>query len=150
MMVETTRFLAAGVFLTLAAVVAPAAWSDVDRAEPGSAEAIALHTTDPRFSSPWVATVPESPDVPSPGDYLGRVVGAAGEPERRGTLDFVLVLTAAAAALVIGLGLAMRASQLPDGSALHADDRVELTTEEILQRLDALEEAPQEEAGRQP
>ena len=32
--------------------------SDPDTAEPGSVEAIAQSTTDPRFVSPWVAYVP--------------------------------------------------------------------------------------------
>ena len=53
-----------------------------DRPEPGSVEAIAAATTDPRFVSPWVAYVPESDNVPSPTDYLGRIVGAAGEMTR--------------------------------------------------------------------
>src|SRR5687767_6821006 len=50
-----------------------------DVAEPGSVEAIAGFTTDPRFVSPWVAYVPDSPAVPSPSRHLGRVAGAAGE-----------------------------------------------------------------------
>jgi len=50
-----------------------------DRPEPGSVEAIAAATSEPRFSSPWVAYVPESDTVPSPSDHLGRIAGAAGE-----------------------------------------------------------------------
>ena len=50
-----------------------------DTPEPGSIEAIARDTTEPRFSSPWVAYVPESATVPSPGDHLGRIAGAASE-----------------------------------------------------------------------
>src|ERR671916_2876064 len=50
-----------------------------DTAEPGSVEAIARFTTEPRFLSPWVAYVPESGRVPSPTKYLGHVVGAPGE-----------------------------------------------------------------------
>ncbi|MFI5184832.1 MAG: M14 family zinc carboxypeptidase, partial [Vicinamibacteria bacterium] len=50
-----------------------------DVPEPGSVEAIARFTTEPRFVSPWVAYVPASPNVPSPTRYLGHVVGAAGE-----------------------------------------------------------------------
>ncbi len=53
-----------------------------DHPEPGSVEAIAAATTDPRFISPWVAYVPESDTVPSPTDYLGRIVGAPGEMTR--------------------------------------------------------------------
>jgi len=74
---------------------------------------------------------------------------AAAADDGRSTLDFVLVLTAAAAALVIALALAMRAHELPTGANLHADDRTELTTEEILQRLDALN-TPPAETERQP
>ena len=50
-----------------------------DTPEPGSVEAIAEFTTEPEFSSPWVAYVPESESVPSPADYLGRIVGTPGE-----------------------------------------------------------------------
>ncbi|HZD53820.1 MAG TPA: M14 family zinc carboxypeptidase, partial [Woeseiaceae bacterium] len=53
-----------------------------DTPEPGSVEAIAKFTTAPRYSSPWVAYVPESASVPSPRDYLGHVAGAAGELSR--------------------------------------------------------------------
>ncbi len=56
--------------------------SDPDTAEPGSVEAIARFTTDPRFLSPWVASVPEADGVPSPTDFLGRIVGAPGELTR--------------------------------------------------------------------
>ncbi len=37
-----------------------------DTPEPGSVEAIAHFTTEPRFLSPWVAYVPASATVPSP------------------------------------------------------------------------------------
>ena len=50
-----------------------------DAAEPGSVEAIARFTTEPRFLNPWVSYVPASGEVPSPTKYLGHVVGAAGE-----------------------------------------------------------------------
>jgi hypothetical protein len=50
-----------------------------DSAEPGSVEAIAEFTTEPRFLSPWVSYVPASDSVPSPSAFLGHVVGAAGE-----------------------------------------------------------------------
>jgi len=50
-----------------------------DKPEPGSVEAIAKYVTDPRFTNPWVAYVPDSELVPSPSDYLKHVVGAAGE-----------------------------------------------------------------------
>ena len=50
-----------------------------DIAEPGSVEAIAKFTTEPRFGNPWVAYLPDSATVPSPAEYLGHAVGAAGE-----------------------------------------------------------------------
>ena len=50
-----------------------------DRVEPGSVEAIAKFTTEPRFGNAWVAYLPDSDTVPSPTEYLGHVVGAAGE-----------------------------------------------------------------------
>ena len=53
-----------------------------DTAEPGSVEAIAEHTTAAKYGSPWVEYVPESNSVPSPTDYLGHVIGAAGELSR--------------------------------------------------------------------
>jgi len=53
-----------------------------DQPEPGSVEAIAAATTEPRFLSPWVAYVPESAAIPSPTDYLGHIAGAPGELSR--------------------------------------------------------------------
>ena len=53
-----------------------------DVAEPGSREAIAAATTEPRFLSPWVASVPEHPNIPSPTDFLGHIAGAPGELTR--------------------------------------------------------------------
>ncbi len=53
-----------------------------DRPEPGSAEAIARFTTEPRFGNPWVAYLPDSDIVPSPAEFLGHVVGAPGELSR--------------------------------------------------------------------
>ena len=50
-----------------------------DVAEPGSAEEIAAATTEARFLSPWVASLPDSPTVPSPRDYFKRIPGAPGE-----------------------------------------------------------------------
>ena len=50
-----------------------------DTAEPGSIEAIAGFTSEPRFLNPWVAYVPASASVPSPSSVLGHVIGAAGE-----------------------------------------------------------------------
>ena len=53
-----------------------------DTAEPGSVEAIARATTEPRFSSPWVAYVPASATVPSPSAFFGRIAGAPGRAGR--------------------------------------------------------------------
>ena len=50
-----------------------------DTAEPGSVEAIAKFTTEPRFGNPWVAYVPDSATVVSPTKYLSHIVGASGE-----------------------------------------------------------------------
>jgi Zinc carboxypeptidase len=54
---------------------APAA----DTPEPGSAEEIARATTEPRFLSPWVASLPLSAGVVSPRTFLHRIPGAPGE-----------------------------------------------------------------------
>lgn len=56
-----------------------AADAPADTPEPGSREAIAAATTEPRFSSPWVESVPASDSVPSPTKYLGHIAGAPGE-----------------------------------------------------------------------
>jgi hypothetical protein len=64
--------LAAGVQSSLAQTLP-------DTPEPGSAEAIAAATSEKRFLSPLVAYLPESPQAPSPRDFLGRIAGAPGE-----------------------------------------------------------------------
>ena len=50
----------------------------VDTPEPGSAAEIAKATTEPRFLSPWVASLPASASVASPRAFLKRIPGAAG------------------------------------------------------------------------
>lgn len=50
-----------------------------DAVEPGSREAIAAATTEPRFVTAWVSYVPDKPGVPSPTGFLGHIVGAPGE-----------------------------------------------------------------------
>ena len=50
-----------------------------DIPEPGSAEEIAQATTEPRFLSPWVASLPASDSVLSPRKFLHRIPGAVGE-----------------------------------------------------------------------
>ena len=72
------RVLLVAVVCSLVLVGASAPPS-ADTPEPGSTEAIAKFTTEPRFVSPWVATVPESATVPSPLRFFGHVAGAAGE-----------------------------------------------------------------------
>ena len=51
----------------------------LDVPEPGSVEAIAAATTDPRFLSPWVSGLPQSSTAVSPQKFLGRIPGAPGE-----------------------------------------------------------------------
>jgi hypothetical protein len=69
-------------WVVVCAAVPAAADTGQDIAEPGSREAIAQATTDPRFLSPWVAYTPDSSLVPSPAKFLGHVVGAPGELTR--------------------------------------------------------------------
>ncbi|MBP1634155.1 MAG: peptidase [Acidobacteria bacterium] len=73
--------LALGGGLARLAVSGQERWAP-DRPEPGSVEAIARFTTEPRFGNPWVAYVPDSATVPSPTRFLGHVVGAPGELSR--------------------------------------------------------------------
>jgi len=117
---------------------------------------------DLRALSLWFQPGAAAPAVP-PG-FAARVArrafaGDTGERaqaadatsgERRRTLDFVLVLTALAAVLVIALGLALRARELPAGGNLHADDRSTPSTEEILERLEALNDVAPAEVERGP
>ncbi len=75
-----TGALAAGLLCSLT-VTGQERWAP-DKPEPGSVEAIAQFTTEPRFGNPWVAYVPDSATVPSPTKYLGHIVGAPGELSR--------------------------------------------------------------------
>ena len=68
--------------LLVLASAAAAQEPGADRPEPGSREAIAAATTEPRFLSPWVADVPDSATVPSPTKFLGHIAGAPGELTR--------------------------------------------------------------------
>jgi hypothetical protein len=68
--------------LLLAALSSPSGAQAPDTPEPGSREAIAAATTEPRFLSPWTSYVPDHPTVPSPTKYLGHIVGAPGELTR--------------------------------------------------------------------
>jgi len=67
-----------GMFQALG-LFAVAQTSSPDTPQPGSVEAIAAATTDPRFLSPWVSYLPDSKTAPSPLTYLGRIAGAPGE-----------------------------------------------------------------------
>jgi hypothetical protein len=80
-MTRTTSSKLLIVVTFLLAVTSPSAaqFSGPDAVEAGSLEAIATHTTDLRFTSPWVAYLPDSETVTSPTEYLGHIVGAAGE-----------------------------------------------------------------------
>jgi hypothetical protein len=72
----------AGIAAFLGAVGAAALSADTaapDVPEPGSVEAIAKATGDPRFLSPWVSYLPQSKSVPSPTAFFGRILGASGE-----------------------------------------------------------------------
>ncbi|HYK38665.1 MAG TPA: M14 family zinc carboxypeptidase, partial [Candidatus Eremiobacteraceae bacterium] len=71
-------FIFATLFLTPLAA-AQRTEEPVDLPEAGTSEAIAKATTDARFLSPWVASVPASSKVPSPEKYFGRIMGAPGE-----------------------------------------------------------------------
>ena len=74
--------------IALAWLLSPVSvWAQaLDTAEPGSIEAIAQETSDPRFLSSWVASVPESADAPSPTDFLGHIAGAADELPNSSTI----------------------------------------------------------------
>ena len=79
-MQNVRRFVAVIFFILLTSVILGAQNPyEPDTPEPGSVEAIARYTTETKFGNPWVAYVPDSATVPSPTDYLGHVVGAAGE-----------------------------------------------------------------------
>ncbi len=77
MHVTTSRWLAIAICWLLAPTELFAETQDTP--EPGSIEAIAQETTDPRYLSSWIASVPDSPTVPSPTDFLGHIAGAANE-----------------------------------------------------------------------
>jgi hypothetical protein len=70
--------VAVGLFLLAGGASAQAP----DTPEPGSREAIAAATTEPRFLSPWTSSVPDHPTIPSPTKFLGHIVGAPGELTR--------------------------------------------------------------------
>jgi len=77
------RVICLAAFGLLSGAVATA--QSVDTPEPGSAAEIANATTEPRFLSPWVASLPASPSVVSPRAFLKRIPGAAGALADTGT-----------------------------------------------------------------
>jgi hypothetical protein len=104
---RSLQALAAGAVLALLAGAAAARAADTvagpyapDTPEPGSVEAIARFTTEPRFLSPWVAYVPASPSVPSPSAFLGHIAGAAGELTHTARIQGYMRALAAATARV--------------------------------------------------
>ena len=68
--------------LSIALFAAPLHAQAPDVPEPGSREAIAAATTEPRFQSPWTSYVPDHPTIPSPSKFLGHIAGAPGELTR--------------------------------------------------------------------
>ena len=74
------RYFFAIIFSVFAQIsVAQKAEAPADVPEAGTTEAIAKATTEPRFLSPWVASIPASSKVPSPERFFGRIMGAPGE-----------------------------------------------------------------------
>src|SRR6266699_2880203 len=69
----------AALLSTLAAAALSTDSAAPDTPEPGSVEAIAKATGDPRFLSPWVSYLPQAHGVPSPLAFFGRIPGAPGE-----------------------------------------------------------------------
>jgi hypothetical protein len=66
--------------LVLVLVLVTMSWAQApDTPEPGSKDAVTEATTEERFVSPWVSTIPEHPTIPSPTDHLGHIAGAPGE-----------------------------------------------------------------------
>jgi Zinc carboxypeptidase len=75
----TRPYARAALVVALLAPSRPVPAQSPDTPEPGSTEAIAAATTEPRFQSPWVSYIPHHPNVPSPTKHLGHIVGAPGE-----------------------------------------------------------------------
>ena len=69
----------AALLSTLAAAALSTDTTAPDTPEPGSIEAIAKATGDPRFLSPWVSYLPQAHGVPSPLAFFGRIPGTPGE-----------------------------------------------------------------------
>src|SRR5690348_7023959 len=69
--------LAVFFFTQISAAQKPEVSADVPEA--GTTDAIAKATTEARFLSPWVASIPASSKVPSPEKFFGRIMGAPGE-----------------------------------------------------------------------
>lgn len=85
------------------------------------------------------------------GEAATEPVGALPAAVRGRHLDFVLQLTAAAAAVLLVLVAGLRMQELPSGDRLRADDRSPAPVEEILEELETLnaeEPAPADGTGR--
>ncbi len=74
-----TYFFALVVFFFTQISAAQKSEAPPDIPEAGTTEAIAKATTEARFLSPWVASIPASSKVPSPEKFFGRIMGAPGE-----------------------------------------------------------------------
>lgn len=62
-------------------------------------------------------------------------------PERGDTLQFVLQITSIAAAIMLIFALALRSERVPSGGDLRANDSVEVPKEQVLEKLEELNEA---------
>ncbi|HEY8053853.1 MAG: M14 family zinc carboxypeptidase [Steroidobacterales bacterium] len=71
--------LVALTLITLAPRMLSAQPLAADTPEPGSEQEIARASTESRFLSPWVASLPASASVASPRTFLHRIPGAPGE-----------------------------------------------------------------------
>jgi anti-sigma factor RsiW len=72
-------------------------------------------------------------------------LGPQQEAPRGELLQFVLRVTAVAAVFLIALAITIRVESLPPGGGLMADDRIERPLEEILEDLEALNRAEEEQ-----
>ncbi len=90
------RFLVLLLFSLAAIADAQKQNPPADTPEPGTTEAIAKATTEARFLSPWVSSVPASNTVPSPEKFFGRIMGAPGELVSSGQADKYFQALAAA------------------------------------------------------
>ncbi|HSM36718.1 MAG TPA: M14 family zinc carboxypeptidase [Longimicrobiales bacterium] len=133
---------AATTLAALAAAIAPhglAAQDDAEQPmEDAYAERVRAHTTEPRFLSDLVDHLPDHPNVPSPLDHFGSVIGAEGVlhyvDEINGYLRALADASPRVATWVIGTsdeGREMLAVAVADEATIAAIDR----HKEIARRL---------------